>query len=348
MKHDAENPTISIVIATYNSMRTIKECLESIRTQQYPQKNIEILVSDGGSSDGTIEVIRQYGAQIYRVDPKKQNAEYNKSVGIAHAKNEIIAMIDHDNVLPHSKWLKKMVRPFVENPKVVGAETLRYSYDPKGSLLDRYFALFGSGDPLVWFLGKTDRLSYMFDRYSLSGEVIQEFPYYVVRFSEDNMPTIGANGFLVRRDLLMKYAMARPGEYLDMDVNIDLIRKGYNTFAFVDDGILHKTGYGSIGYYFRRRMLFMRQYHLAREKDRHRTPRRFHMVSSRNFLRLIFAIFLSVTVVIPLALSIRGWMKVRDNAWFLHPVMAVGFVFIYAWVIIEHRMHSYANYILGK
>ncbi len=348
MKKRNNLPSVSVVTATRNSMRTIEQCLQSIRSQDYPKEKIEIIVADGGSTDGTQAIAKKYGARLYAIDPATQNAEYNKSIGISHAKNDIIVMIDHDNILPHRRWLKGMVRPFIESPDVVGVETLRYLYEPHGTLLDRYFALFGSGDPLIWYLGKTDRLSYMYDRYRLSGTVLKDSPYYVVRFTEQNMPTIGANGFLVRRDKLFAYADIRPGYYFDMDVNIDLIRAGFATFAFVNEGIIHRTGYGSIWYYFKRRMLFMEQYHLAGEKDQRDQRRRFHMVSKRNVWQLIGAIGLCITIIIPLWDSIRGWLRVRDRAWFLHPVMAIGFVFAYSWVIMKHRIVSYANYILGK
>jgi len=339
-------PSISIVIATFNSTRTITQCLTSIRAQKYPKDKIEIIVADGGSTDDTVQIAKTFGAKVIAIASSKQNAEYNKSIGIKHAQNELLAMIDHDNILPHAQWLSRMVQPFIDHPEVIGVETLRYAYDPKGSLLDRYFALFGSGDPIVWYLGKTDRLSYMFDDYRLSGCVVQKHPYYLVRFTEENMPTIGANGFLVRRKQLMQYAHASPGQYLDMDVNVDLIRAGYDTYAFVDDGILHKTGYGSVWYYFRRRMLFMRQYHIKKGKTD--AKRRFRMVSNTNMWRLCVAVMLSSTLVVPFVESVRGWLKVRDRAWFLHPLMALGFVFIYAWVIIEHHARSYAHFIVER
>lgn len=339
-------PRISIVTPTFNSTRTISDMLQSVRSQSYPQDKIEIIICDGGSKDGTVLIAKRYGARVHKIDPKKQNAEYNKAVGISYATGDIIAMVDHDNILPHNQWLRNMVQPFLDRADIIGVETLRYTHELSGSLLDRYFALFGSGDPIVWYLGKTDRLSYMYDRYCLAGTVIKTKPYYVVRFTEDTMPTIGANGFFVRRKALMNYAYVRPGDYFDMDVNIDLITSGYDTYAFVNDGILHKTGYGSIWYYFKRRMLFMRQYHV--NKAPVSVGRRFHMVSGRNIFRLVWAIIASISIIVPLFESIRGWLKVRDRAWFLHPLMALGFVFIYAWVIIEHHARRYAHFIVER
>lgn len=346
MKRKNVLPTITIVMATYNSMRTLSESLTSITRQDYPKEKIEIIVVDGGSTDNTRETAKKFGAHVIAVDKTKQNAEYNKSVGISKATGEIVGMIDHDNVLPHSGWLRKMTQPFLDDATIVGVETLRYGYDPNGALLDRYFALFGSGDPVVWYLGKSDRVSYMYDPKTYIRNATWRNGYCVMRYSVDTMPTIGANGYLIRRSLLKAYADIRPGRYFDMDVNIDLIKAGYDRFAFVDDSVYHKTGYGSIWYYFSRRMLFLRQYHISNVVSRG-SYRRFHMVSRKNVWRLLITIIIILSLVIPFYESMRGWIKIRDKAWFLHPLMGFGFVIIYGWVIISHSFMRYANKILG-
>lgn len=341
-------PTVSIVIATHNSARTIGRCLHSIRTQQYPQNRIEIIIADGASKDETKNIASGYNVQWFTVDPLKQSAEYNKATGVSLAKNEILAMIDHDNVLPHEMWLQNMVRPFLEEKDVVGVETLRYHYDPTTSLLDRYFALFGAGDPLVWYMGKADRLSYIYDTYKASRTVKDCVGYYTVRFKPETMPTIGANGYLVRRGMLMKYAKISPGEYFDMDVNVDLILKGYDTFAFVKDSILHLTGYGSVWSFLKRRMLFFGQYQRGLDKTSDKPVRRYGILSTKDIFRLGLSILICATVVIPLIDSLRGFRKVRDVAWFLHPFLSLSFVAMYSWVIIKSYLIRYAKRLLAK
>lgn len=339
--------SISIVIATYNSSRTIKRCLQSIREQMYPQNKIEIIVADGGSTDATLEIAKEYGAQIYTIEASKQNAEYNKSIGINKATKEILLMLDHDNVMPHKKWLLRMTKPFIEHPGLVGVETLRYHYDPKSMLLDRYFALFGAGDPVVWYLGKADRLSYIYDKYNLLGKAKDCGDYYLVRFNPDNIPTIGANGFLVRRDILAKYAQTEPGKYFDMDVNVDLIRNGFNTYAFVKDSVLHLTGYGSVRDFLRRRLLFLSQYRFGVASEARKKVRRYGNLSIGDQWRLIWVIFICLTFVIPLYHSFCGWRRIHDRAWFLHPFLCASFVILYGWVIIKHRVRIYVKKFLG-
>jgi len=341
-------PTISVVIATHNSARTIRQCLTSIRAQRYPKGYLEIIVVDGASTDKTRAIARRFGVKLIAVDPSKQSAEHNKAVGIRCARNDIIAMIDHDNILPHDRWLQVMVLPFLERKDVVGVETLRYQYDPKTSPLDRYFALLGAGDPLVWYLGKADRLSYMYDTYRGAEDWEDRGTYYVVRFTPENIPTIGANGFLVRRDVLLKYAKTSPGLYFDMDVNVDLIVNGYNTYAFVKDSILHLTGYAHILNFLKRRMLFLSQYRFGYDGEKIRAVRRYGKLSKRDVGRLLWAIIACATVIVPLYDSMRGWRKVRDWAWVLHPVLSVCFVAMYTYAVARQSIFLYGKKLLAK
>src|SRR3989344_939300 len=140
-------PTISVIIATCNSERTIKECLQSLKNQKYPKKHIEIIIVDGGSTDKTVKIVQGRtlsGSDPYKkikivnVPPVKQKAEYNKGFGLKYAKNELVLFIDHDNILPHKHWLQNMVEPRLKHKDVVGVEPLRYHYDKNLNLLDRY------------------------------------------------------------------------------------------------------------------------------------------------------------------------------------------------------------------
>ena len=348
MRKTSSHPSISVVIATYNSERTIGRCLANVRNQIYPQDKIEIIICDGGSTDSTRQIAKQYKTQIISIDKRLQNAEYNKSIGLTKAKGEIFFLLDHDNIIPHRLWLKKMVQPFVDNPEVVGVETLRYRYDKHTTLIDRYFALFGAGDPIAWYLGKADRLSYLFEIYNLWGEAKDKGDYYLVKFSPKKIPTLGANGFLIRTKLLRDEAESRPGKFFHIDVNVDLIRKGFNTYAFVKDDILHLTGYGSVWYFLKRRMLFIEQFHLSKQNLSLQKNRRYSVVESKDLWGVVFFIIISLTVVVPLWDSIKGWLKVRDSAWFLHPVLCFSFVVIYGWVIMRHQIGVYAKKLLDS
>ncbi len=329
-------PTVTVVIATYNSEKTIDECLQSVRDQNYPQSKIDIILADGGSIDSTHLLVRKYNVTFIKVPKNLQNAEYNKGVGVRKATGELILMVDHDNVLPHRDWLKKMIYPLIDDKSIVGVETLRYQYDPKYSLLDRYLALFGAGDPLAFYLGKSDRLSYIFDKYNLYGKAVRVKNYYKVTFSPDKIPTIGANGFIVRKNILLENAQVDPTHFFHIDVNADLIRKGFNTYAFIEDGLIHHTGYKKISSFLKRRILFVDQFY-----DQQAKTRRYSLYEPKDFWKLMVFLIYSLTFVKPLYDSVRGYRKVHDFAWFLHPILCFSLTIIYGIVTIKNFAKNY-------
>lgn len=331
-------PTISVITPTFNSKSTIEKCLTSVRKQNYPQNKIEIILVDGGSTDDTKKVTKKFKVKWLTVDPKNQNVELNKSIGIQKAKGDLLFMLDHDNILPSTDLIKKMIQPFLDYKEMVGVETLRYHYDPKGTLLDRYIGLFGVNDPLPWYLGKADRMSFIYENYDKKYKPEDCGDYFLVHFTRDNIPTIGANGFMVRRKILLKNANVKPGKFFPIDVNVDLIRKGFNTYAFVKDSIYHMSGRGSVMYYLKRRMLFMKQYHLSEKNMSLQKARRYSVYEKKDFWKLVYFIIISLTFIVPIYDSMRGYLKIRDNAWFIHPIMCFGFVTLYGYVIIEHKL----------
>lgn len=340
---DNNLPTVSVIIATYNSIQTIQRCLSSVKAQQYPQEKIDVLIADGGSIDKTLQIAKKFKAKILHIPSRLQNAEYNKGVAVRKAKGELLLMIDHDNILPHTDWLMDMVEPLLENRDIVGVETLRYKYDPSLSLLDRYFALFGAGDPLAFYLGKADRLSYLYKTYNLLGDWKDFGAYYVVKFSENHIPTLGANGFLIRRDILVKHAQIDSSHFYHIDVNVDIINKGYNTYAFVKNDIIHLTGYKDISNFLYRRKLFMEQFHFKKYQSR-----RYSVFMPQDTFKLIIFIIYSVTFIKPTIDALRGYVKIRDIAWFLHPFLCISLLSIYGFVTIKHVLLKYGQSITKK
>lgn len=91
-------PRITIVTITYNSAATIEETIRSVTTQDY--QHLEYVIIDGGSTDGTLDIVGKYKDRIQTVvsEPDKGISDaFNK--GIAHATGEIIGIINSDDIL---------------------------------------------------------------------------------------------------------------------------------------------------------------------------------------------------------------------------------------------------------
>lgn len=329
-------PKISVVIATYNSSRTLEDCLKSLRNQKYPKKLVEIVLADGGSKDKTKEIGKKYKAKIVDVPREKQNAEFNKGYGLQYAKNEYILMIDHDNIIPHSEWLKRMIEPHLENKNIVATEPIRYKYKQSLSLLDRYFALFGVNDPVPYYLGKADRLDYITNKYNLKGNAKDLNKYYLVDFDKNNpksIPTLGANGFLIKKKYFLK-SYHEPDKYFHIDINVDLVKQGYTTYAFIKDDIIHLTNSRFLNF-LKRRILYMNQYYMNNF-----SVRRYSVFYPEDGPRLILFIIYSLTLIKPLYDSFKGWLKIKDIAWFIHPFMCLSMLFIYGTTMIKGSLRK--------
>ncbi len=87
------NPLVSLNIATYNSAKTLGKCLDSVKNQAY--KNIEIVIMDSYSKDGTLEIAKSYGARIVFAD----TLAAARKAGSDASTGEYIFILDSDQIL---------------------------------------------------------------------------------------------------------------------------------------------------------------------------------------------------------------------------------------------------------
>lgn len=326
---------ISIIIVTYNNERTIKKCLEAIKRQDYPRNQIEYLNIDGGSSDKTLSILKSGGFKSIK-SPIKRNAEAQRAVGIKAAKHNLIVSIDADNYLPNSNWLQQMVKPFIEDPNIIHANTMHYTYLAKDSLYNRYCSLFGLLDPIVYYVGNPDRMPQFIKKWK-KGKVLKETDnHYLVEFSKKNLPTVGCNGVVYRKDILLKYAKSDPSQFLHIDVFVDLIERGYNRFAIVKNDIIHDTAV-DLSMLLKKRIAFLTNYYL--KAGGAGPKRRYYIYNPKNFkdnMRLFLFILYSITLIKPILDSFRGFLSVRDWAWFLHPFVCLVYFYAYSAATTRH------------
>ena len=302
-------PSVSIVIPTYNSERTLAQCLESIAMQDYPRKKIEIIVADGGSKDKTLETAQKFGVDRILLNPLR-TGEAGKAVGVEAAKNEIVLLQDSDNVLDGKNWLRRMVEPF-EDASVIGTEPLYYTCRKGDSLITRYCALLGMNDPICLYLGNYDRYSYVTGKWTeLLVKTRNNGNYLLVELDERNIPTIGANGFLVRSRALKK--MKYKPYLFDIDVVHQFTRKGQNKVAKVKIGIVHLFA-NNADTFMRKTYRRIRDYLFYEKHGMRNFPWR-----SLSHLRILkFALY--TLIIIPIVRdSVKGYKKIPDKAWFFH------------------------------
>ena len=89
-------PLISLITVVYNGSKTLEQTIQSVFNQTY--KNIEYIIIDGGSIDGTLDIIEKFEDKISFWISEKDNGLYDAmNKGIGYANGEIIGMINSDD-----------------------------------------------------------------------------------------------------------------------------------------------------------------------------------------------------------------------------------------------------------
>ena len=152
--------------------------------------------------------------------------------------------------------------------------------------------------------------------------------YFLVNFEPDKLPTVGANGFLVRKSVLDAVGV-RPETFIDIDVNLDIVLSGRTLYGFIKDDIIHETAQTFWKFLFKR-YRYMKKHNFERAQIR-----RWFLVGPKDRWRLAVYCFYSLTMVKPFWDSLRGWTHRHDPAWFMHPWVCLGILAAYGFGVVE-------------
>lgn len=104
---------VSIITAVLNGADTIQDCIKSVSGQSYT--NIEHIIIDGGSTDGTLEVLKKYEDNIAKIISESDNGIYDAiNKGIRRATGEVIGILHSDDFYADSYVIEGVVRQLKE------------------------------------------------------------------------------------------------------------------------------------------------------------------------------------------------------------------------------------------
>jgi len=89
-------PTISIVTPSYNQAKYIRATIDSVLSQNYP--HLEYWVIDGGSTDGTIKILKSYGKKIKWVSERDNGQTDAINKGLRKCRGEVMAYLNSDDI----------------------------------------------------------------------------------------------------------------------------------------------------------------------------------------------------------------------------------------------------------
>jgi glycosyltransferase involved in cell wall biosynthesis len=93
-------PKVSVIVPTYDRLPMLKEAVDSVLAQDF--EDMELIVADDGSTDGTAKEMRRYGGRVKLLQlPANRGVSTARNKGILHARGKYIAFLDSDDL-----WVK--------------------------------------------------------------------------------------------------------------------------------------------------------------------------------------------------------------------------------------------------
>lgn len=319
----------SIVMATYNSEKTIEKSLRSIRGQDFDQSQIEILVVDGGSTDRTREIAKKYGALI--LENPARLPEAAKMIGLKHATGKYLCIMDSDEVIGNRKMMAKRKAVLEKYPKLkclaIGLST------PKDSDPCCYY-INSVGDPFSCFVYQTFQSS-------MEGLIIKKGRYdsekqcYVAYYDYDEIKPIGDSGTVMDLDYL-KEKYSEKFDELTTSSLFDLIITDSGYVGYIKgDKHLHYTSSSFATFFKKLKFRIVNNIFDIKGSGYSNKAQNNKRLCSRKYLYP----FYTLTTIVPIFDGIRMSLNYRHWIFLLHP--------LFCWYVLVEIIYQYGRKILG-
>lgn len=130
-------PRISVITPCYNGARFIRETIDSVLGQGYP--DLDYIVMDGGSTDGTLDILRSYGDRLRWISEPDRGQSHAINKGLALATGEILTYLNADDLYA-SGALRTVGAFFARHPEVAWATGRCTMVDAAGREIQRLFS----------------------------------------------------------------------------------------------------------------------------------------------------------------------------------------------------------------
>lgn len=300
------NVIATFIIPTFNADKYLSRCLRSITQQRFPKLSFEVYIIDGGSTDGTLEIAKEYSKKLQLKVLKNSavDAESGKRLGIQKAKGKYIILLDADNQIIGTSWLKTGIAILEKHRDVWGVESewLVNKNDPP---LNQYFAMLAITDPVARVFSPT----------SNQMKIEDHAGYQLVTIEKNNTPIIGANGFFYRRSLIKK-EITKTKKFEEVNYVAQLISEGHQTYGVIKkSGIYHHYCTSVWDYVAKRRKI-------ARKFLQRKAINQTTWLDKVGLPKFLLAVIYNFSIVGPLTEAIFQILKTKNTAWFFHPIIS--------------------------
>jgi len=196
---------ISVVIPVKDGGDDLVRCLEAV-VRQHTDEEVEIVIVDSGSSDGSPERARRLGARVYEIPPKDFNHGRTRNFGAELARGDTLVFTTQDAYAADEGWLAALVAPLGSGDDVAGVYGRQIAHE-HAAPPERYFLDFLYGpEPRVRRIGDAGELSFETTHFSNVNSAIPRTLLEQHPFAEDII--MSEDQEWSRRMLLVGHAIA--------------------------------------------------------------------------------------------------------------------------------------------
>lgn len=138
----------SVIIRTLNESRYLRQALEAVKAQDFPQEQVEIVIVDSGSTDDSLDIAYEFGCRVVHIRREEFSFGRSLNVGCDVSQGDFLVFISGHCVPVDTHWLKELLGPFeseqvgVTYGRQLGGPETRFS---EHCLFNKYFPAAGVG-----------------------------------------------------------------------------------------------------------------------------------------------------------------------------------------------------------
>src|SRR3989344_4892868 len=322
-------PSISVIVPVFNEEKNLKRLLPSLARQSYPREKIEYIMIDDNSTDNTAKLAHKFGAKVFTVNT--HNIGFNKRYGLKLAKNDLVYCIDADMELCSKNYFQLLVKPFLEDERIIGTFTREFALDGSRFFVKNSLLRFISYHPL-----QQDPL-YDFLSPSIASTIIGKGRnYYICEFNPGRIPAVGR--ILYRRKELLKISAYEKRAQMDLDLeSVEIVaRAGFNYFAYVPKAKIRHYHAATLQLLILKRLRNLERNYLPNLDRKYYLW--FDPNKKKGGLKIIFWVIYA-NLLIPE--TIRGLIKSiyhKDIAFMWHPIVSITTADAILWGFLSSRI----------
>jgi rhamnosyltransferase len=147
--------SISIVIPTRNGIDTLPDVLDAI-TRQRIDVPVETIAVDSGSTDGTVQLLRDHRVTTIGIDANAFDHGLTRNLGLGAATGDLVVLLVQDAVPVSETWLSTLTEPFRADGKLAGTFARQEPRVDAGRLTRHYHASYLAASPIARTMSLTD------------------------------------------------------------------------------------------------------------------------------------------------------------------------------------------------